>query len=238
MKLFKFISSSGIISRRKAQESIQLAMVTVNNVVIMDPFADIDSLKDVIRLDDQKIILNSNNTTVVLYKPKGFISSRSDEMGRKTIFDLIPRKPFLNHVGRLDKDTTGLILLTNDGDLSQFLTHPKNKIPKEYVAQTNEFINDKIIKKIEKGIFIGSGEKGKAKIISQEKIKNIVHVNMILRQGKKNEIRRIFKFSGLKLIALKRIKFGNITLNQLKEGQWRELTKKEKQYLDKITRKG
>ena len=159
-------------------------------------------------------------------------------MGRKTIFDLIPRKPFLNHVGRLDKDTTGLILLTNDGDLSQFLTHPKNKIPKEYVAQTNEFINDKIIKKIEKGIFIGSGEKGKAKIISQEKIKNTVHVNMILRQGKKNEIRRIFKFSGLKLIALKRIKFGNITLNQLKEGQWRELTKKEKQYLDRITRKG
>ena len=238
MKLFKFISSSGIISRRKAQESIQLAMVTVNNVVVMDPFADIDPLKDVIRLDNQKIILNSSTTTVVLYKPKGFISSRSDEMGRKTIFDLIPRKPFLNHVGRLDKDTTGLILLTNDGDLSQFLTHPKNKIPKEYVAQTNEFINDKIIKKIEKGIFIGSGEKGKAKIISQEKIKNTVHVNMILRQGKKNEIRRIFKFSGLKLIALKRIKFGNITLNQLKEGQWRELTKKEKQYLDRITRKG
>ena len=238
MKLFKFISSSGIVSRRKAQESIQLAMVTVNNVVVMDPFADIDPLKDVIRLDNQKIILNSSTTTVVLYKPKGFISSRSDEMGRKTIFDLIPRKPFLNHVGRLDKDTTGLILLTNDGDLSQFLTHPKNKIPKEYVAKTNEFINDKVIKKIERGIFIGSGEKGKAKIISQEKIKNTVHVNMILRQGKKNEIRRIFKFSGLKLIALKRIKFGNITLNQLKEGQWRELTKKEKQYLDRITRKG
>ena len=120
MKLFKFISSSGIISRRKAQESIQLAMVTVNNVVVMDPFAEIDPLKDTIRLDDQKIILNSSTSTIILYKPKGFISSRSDEMGRKTIFDLIPRKPFLNHVGRLDKDTTGIILLTNDGDLSQF----------------------------------------------------------------------------------------------------------------------
>lgn len=237
MKLFKFISSSGITSRRKAQASIQLAMVTVNNTVVMDPFSDIDPIKDVIRLDDQKIALNSNNTTIVLYKPKGFISSRSDEMGRKTIFHLIPRKPFLNHVGRLDKDTTGLILLTNDGDLSQFLTHPKNKIQKEYVAQTDELINEKNIKKIEKGIFIGSGEKGKAKIISQEKIKNTIHVNMILKQGKKNEIRRIFKFSGLKLISLKRIKFGNITLDQLKEGQWRELTKKEKQYLDKMTRK-
>ncbi|MGY8809050.1 MAG: pseudouridine synthase [Fidelibacterota bacterium] len=237
MKLFKFISSSGIVSRRKAQESIQLAMVTVNNTVIMNPFTEIDPMKDVVRLDDQKIISNTKTTTLVLYKPKGFISSRSDELGRKTIFNLIPRKPFLNHVGRLDKDTTGLILLTNDGDLSQFLTHPKNKISKEYVAHTNEIISDKIIKKIEKGIFIGSGEKGKAKIISQEKIKNIVHVNMILRQGKKNEIRRIFKFSGLNLIALKRIKFGNITLDQLKEGQSRELTKKEKQYLDKITRK-
>jgi pseudouridine synthase len=237
VKLFKFISSSGIVSRRKAQESIQLAMVTVNNTVVMDPFSDIDPLKDIVRLDDQKIISNTKTTTLVLYKPKGFISSRSDELGRKTIFNLIPRKPFLNHVGRLDKDTTGLILLTNDGDLSQFLTHPKNKIPKEYIAQTNEIISEKIIKKIEKGIFIGSGEKGKAKIISQEKIKNTVHVIMILRQGKKNEIRRIFKFSGLNLIALKRIKFGSITLNQLKEGQSRELTKKEKQYLDKITRK-
>ena len=237
MKLFKFISSSGIVSRRKAQESIELAMVTVNNTVVMDPFSEIDPVKDVVRLDDQKIISNTKTTTLVLYKPKGFISSRSDELGRKTIFNLIPRKPFLNHVGRLDKDTTGLILLTNDGDLSQFLTHPKNKIPKEYIAQTNEIISEKIIKKIEKGIFIGSGEKGKAKIISQEKIKNTVHVSMILRQGKKNEIRRIFKFSGLNLIALKRIKFGSITLNQLKEGQSRELTKKEKQYLDKITRK-
>lgn len=237
MKLFKFISSSGIISRRKAQESIQLAMVTVNNVLVMDPFAEIDPLKDTIRLDDQKIILNSNTSTIILYKPKGFISSRSDEMGRKTIFDLIPRKPFLNHVGRLDKDTTGIILLTNDGDLSQFLTHPKNKIPKEYIAKTDKLISEKIIKKIEKGIFIGSGERGRAKIISQEKIKNTIHVKMILKQGKKNEIRRIFKFSGLSLIALKREKFGNITLDQLKEGQWRELTKKEKQYLDKITRK-
>ena len=237
MKLFKFISSSGIISRRKAQESIQLAMVTVNNVLVMDPFAEIDPLKDTIRLDDQKIILNSSTSTIILYKPKGFISSRSDEMGRKTIFDLIPRKPFLNHVGRLDKDTTGIILLTNDGDLSQFLTHPKNKIPKEYIAKTDVLISEKIIKKIEKGIFIGSGERGRTKIISQEKIKNTIHVKMILKQGKKNEIRRIFKFSGLNLIALKREKFGNITLDQLKEGQWRELTKKEKQYLDKITRK-
>ena len=237
MKLFKFISSSGIISRRKAQESIQLAMVTVNNVVIMDPFVDIDPIKDIVRLDDQKIVLSSISMTLVLYKPKGFISSRSDEMGRKTIFDLIPRKPFLNHVGRLDKDTTGLILLTNNGDLSQFLTHPKNKIPKEYIAETNDIIDKKTIQKIERGIFIGSGEKGKAKIVSQEKIKKTIHVKMILRQGKKNEIRRIFKFSGLKLISLKRIKFGNITLDQLKEGQWRELTKKEKQYLKEITRK-
>ena len=234
MKLFKFISSSGIISRRKAQESIQSAMVTVNNVVIMDPFVDIDPIKDIVRLDDQKIVLSSITTTLALYKPKGFISSRSDEMGRKTIFNLIPRKPFLNHVGRLDKDTTGLILLTNDGDLSQFLTHPKNKIPKEYIAETNDIIDQKTIQKIKRGIFIGSGEKGKAKIVSQEKIKKTIHVKMILRQGKKNEIRRIFKFSNMKLLSLKRVKFGDIVLGDLKEGFWRELTKKEKEYFKKI----
>ena len=140
----------------------------------------------------------------------------------------------MNHVGRLDKNSTGAIFLTNDGNLSQFLMHPKNRIEKEYIAITDQFINEKNVKKILKGIFIGSNERGKAKIISQESIKGKIEVKMILKQGKKNEIRRIFKFLDLNLISLERIRIGEIRLSNLALGTWRPLTKKELNFLTKI----
>jgi len=237
VKLFKFVAASGILSRRKSQESIKSALITVNDILVLDPFVDINPEKDIVRFDQQIIKFNQEFFTIVLNKPKGFICSKNDELNRKTVFDLIPNKPPLNYVGRLDKDTTGIILFTNNGKLSEFLTHPRNKIPKEYIAETATRIKESDIKRIEKGIFIGSGDRGKAKIVSQKKVKDTFFINMILRQGKKNEIRRIFKFSDIKLISLKRIKFGEITLEKLKEGSWRELSEKEKKYLEKISRK-
>ena len=233
MKLFKVISSSGELSRRKSIDAIQEAMVTVNGNLVLDPFIDVKE-KDDIRLDNKKIKNNIELMTILLNKPQGYISTKSDEKGRKNIFDLIPKSLQLNHVGRLDKNTTGAILLTNDGNLSQFLMHPKNRIEKEYIAITDQFINEKNVKKILKGIFIGSNEKGKAKIISQESIKGKIEVKMILKQGKKNEIRRIFKFLDLNLISLERIRIGEIRLSNLALGTWRPLTKKELNFLTKI----
>ena len=187
MKLFKVISSSGELSRRKSIDAIKEGMVTVNGQLILDPFNDV-VVKDDIRLDNKKIKHNVDLTTILLNKPKGYLSTKSDEKGRKTIFELIPKNPPLNHVGRLDKNTTGAILLTNDGNLSQFLMHPKNRIEKEYIALTDQFISEKNFNKIRKGIFIGSNEKGRAKIVSQKMNKSHIEVNMILKQGKKNEI--------------------------------------------------
>tara|TARA_B100000700_G_scaffold67814_1_gene75010 strand:- start:283 stop:996 length:714 start_codon:yes stop_codon:yes gene_type:complete len=236
MKLFKFIADSGLLSRRRAQEEIKNAMVTVNDKLILDPFHDIN-IKDDVRYDQKKVKQRDRFTTILLHKPKGYISTKSDEKDRKTIFELIPSKYYLNHVGRLDKDTTGAILLTDDGQLSQFLMHPKNKIEKEYLAVSDKFLDKKTIDKIKRGIFIGSNQKGKAKIISQEKIKNRVEIKMILRQGKKNEIRRIFKFLDLKLFSLKRERIGEILLGDLPKGSWRELSKKEIKYLQRIRSK-
>ena len=236
MKLFKFIADSGLLSRRRAQEEIKNAMVTVNDKLILDPFHDIN-IKDDVRYDQKKVKQRDRFTTILLHKPKGYISTKSDEKDRKTIFELIPSKYYLNHVGRLDKDTTGAILLTDDGQLSQFLMHPKNKIEKEYLAVSDKFLDKKTIDKIKRGIFIGSNQKGKAKIISQEKIKNRVEIKMILRQGKKNEIRRIFKFLDLKLFSLKRERIGEILLEDLPIGSWRELSKKEIKYLQRIRSK-
>ena len=142
MKLFKFVAASGVLSRRKSQESIKSALMTVNDVVILEPFFEINPKKDIVRFDDQIIKFNQELSTIVLNKPKGFVCSKNDELNRKTVFDLIPRKPSLNYVGRLDKDTTGLILFTNNGKLSDFLTHPRYKITKEYLAETATRIKD------------------------------------------------------------------------------------------------
>jgi pseudouridine synthase len=236
MKLFKAISFSGVLSRRKSMDAVKEAMVTVNGKLILDPSFEIQAIDD-IRLDNQKIKLNSNLTTILLNKPKGYLSTKSDEKNRKTIFELIPNKPPLNHIGRLDMDTTGAILLTNDGNLAQFLMHPKNKIEKEYVATSDQYINDKTINKVRKGIFIGSGQKGKAKIVSQEKMKGKVEIRLILKQGKKNEIRRIFKFLDLNLFSLKRLRIGEINLGSLPVGSWRLLSKKELKYLSNLQSK-
>jgi 23S rRNA pseudouridine2605 synthase len=236
MKLFKAISSSGVLSRRKSMDAVKEAMVTVNGKLILDPSFEIQANDD-IRLDNQKINLNSDLTTILLNKPKGYLSTKSDEKNRKTIFELIPNKPPLNHIGRLDMDTTGAILLTNDGNLAQFLMHPKNKIEKEYVATSDQYINDKTINKVRKGIFIGSGQKGKAKIVSQEKMKGKVEIRLILKQGKKNEIRRIFKFLDLNLFSLKRLRIGEINLGSLPVGSWRLLSKKELKYLSNLQSK-
>lgn len=236
MKLFKAISSSGVLSRRKSMDAVKEAMVTVNGKLILDPSFEIQANDD-IRLDNQKIKLNSDLTTILLNKPKGYLSTKSDEKNRKTIFELIPNKPPLNHIGRLDMDTNGAILLTNDGNLAQFLMHPKNKIEKEYVATSDQYINDKTINKVRKGIFIGSGQKGKAKIVSQEKMKGKVEIRLILKQGKKNEIRRIFKFLDLNLFSLKRLRIGEINLGSLPVGSWRLLSKKELKYLSNLQSK-
>ena len=233
MKLFRVISSSGELSRRKSINAIQEAMVTVNGKLILDPFIDTKP-EDDIRLDNKKIKYKVDLTTILLNKPSGYISTKSDEKGRKTIFELVPKNPPLNHVGRLDKNTTGAILLTNDGNLSQFLMHPKNKIEKEYIATTDKYFSEKNIKRLQKGIFIGSNQKGRAKIVSQELKKGHVEVVMILRQGKKNEIRRIFKFLDLNLLSLKRVRIGEIKLSNLAEGSWRNLSKKEMNFLAKI----
>ena len=236
MKLFKAISSSGVLSRRKSMDAVKEAMVTVNGKLILDPSFEIQANDD-IRLDNQKIKLNSDLTTILLNKPKGYLSTKSDEKNRKTIFELIPNKPPLNHIGRLDMDTTGAILLTNDGNLAQYLMHPKNKIEKEYVATSDQYINDKTINKVRKGIFIGSGQKGKAKIVSQEKMNGKVEIRLILKQGKKNEIRRIFKFLDLNLFSLKRLRIGEINLGSLPVGSWRLLSKKELKYLSNLQSK-
>ena len=230
MRLNKFLSQSGIASRRKSDELIKMATTEVNGVICFDPAYDVKK-SDVVKYDGKKISIIEKKIVIMLHKPKNIISTVSDTHDRKTVMDLIPRNIHLNPVGRLDKDTTGLLLLTNDGELHQYLTHPKNEIPKDYEVIIEGKLDKVQIKKIKKGIYIGHKEYGRAKVLNQETKKGRSRVVLQLRQGKKREVRRIFYRMGLKLLTLKRIKFSNLSLGNLKIGEFVKLNKQQIQLL-------
>jgi len=173
----------------------------------------------------------------MLNKPKNVITTVKDTHNRRTVMEYVPSNVRVVPVGRLDKDTTGLLLLTNDGDLLQFLSHPKNRIPREYVAEITGIMTPIQIAKLKKGIYIGDGEYGRAEIVSQKKNKGRSDVILRLRQGKKREIRRMYYHLGIKLHQLKRIKFGPITMKNIKIGEFRALTEEELSDLDKLMKK-
>ena len=225
MRLNKFLARSGVASRRKADELIKMATTTVNGEVILDPAFDID-LNDTIRYDG-KLLRIDHITTILMNKPKGVITSVGDPKGRKTVIDYISNKQRIVPVGRLDKNSTGLLILTNDGDLHYYLTHPRNQIVRVYDVELESLINSKQIKRISKGIDIGYGEIGKVKVLKQKVVKGRNQARLSLRQGKNREIRRIFNKLKIKLFKLHRISFGEFQIGGLKEGQIRVLNHKE-----------
>ena len=226
MRLNKFLAQSGVASRRKSDELIQMATTEVNGKICQDPAYSVKD-SDVIKYDGQQISPILEKVVIMLHKPKKVITTVKDTHGRKTVLDLVPSKYRLTPIGRLDQDTTGLLLLTNDGDLHQKLSHPRNQIPKDYEAVIEGKITSSQKQKLAKGIYIGDKEYGKAEIISQETKKSRSTIILRLRQGKKREIRRIMYRFKLKLLTLKRIRFAGLSLGDLPENQYRTLTDKE-----------
>ena len=226
MRLNKFLAQSGVASRRKSDELIQMATTEVNGKICQDPAYSVKD-SDVIKYDGQQISPILEKVVIMLHKPKKVITTVKDTHGRKTVLELVPSKYRLTPVGRLDQDTTGLLLLTNDGNLHQKLSHPRNQIPKDYEAVIEGKITSSQKQKLARGIYIGDKEYGKAEIISQETKKSRSTIILRLRQGKKREIRRIMYRFKLKLLTLKRIRFAGLSLGNLPENQYRTLTDKE-----------
>jgi len=232
MRLNKFLAQTGVASRRKADELIQMATTEVNGKICLDPAYDVKDT-DVIKYDGQKVKPVQEKIVIMLHKPKKVITTVKDTHGRKTVLDIVPSKYRLTPVGRLDQDTTGLLLLTNDGDLHQYLTHPKNRIPKDYEAVIEGRMTASQIQKLIRGIYIGDKEYGKAEIVSQDTKKGRSVVILRLHQGKKREIRRIIHRLKLKLLSLKRIRFAGLELGDLPEHHYRTLNEKEVKLLHK-----
>jgi len=227
-RLQKAIANSGYTSRRKAEELISKGHVTVNGEVITTLGFKVNS-NDIICIDGNTISKNTIKEYYLLNKPREVICSVSDDKGRKTVIDLIPTKTRIYPVGRLDYDTTGLIILTNDGELANILMHPKHRIYKTYIAKINGILNEEDFKKLRKGVLIDDRKLiiDNVKVRKTDKIKNTSLVEVTIHEGRNHIIRKLFEKLGYDVMKLTRNKFAFLTDDGLSSGEYRELTSRE-----------
>jgi len=228
MRINKFIASNSSFSRRKADELIKNKRVALNGKTVEILGVDIDPEKDIIKIDDKEISpKKTEKIYIALNKPSGFICTRAENLNRKTIMELVPPRMNLKPVGRLDRDTEGLILLTNDGEFIYKFTHPKYELEKEYFA---ELIGELTVNKkstLENGVIIEGKKTAKAKISIINIEKNITTLKIIIHEGRKRQIRKMFDSVGCPVKYLQRVRIGHIILGNLKKGSFRNLTKTE-----------
>ncbi len=222
MRLNRFLAAAGIGSRRQCDELIAAGRVTINGQVCLN-FSAQPSERDHVKVNG-KLVHLERAMTIVLHKPAGFVSTRSDPHTRDTIFDVLPPKfPRLFNIGRLDAQSEGLLLLTNDGNLAQQLTHPRFKIEKEYEVALDRPWDRALAQKLLRGIFLDGQRAQITRLVSIGQAK----VRVVLRQGINQQIRRMFYAVGYEVKRLVRVRIGNLRLGDLPRGHWRALSKSE-----------
>ncbi|MCL4229671.1 rRNA pseudouridine synthase [Candidatus Dependentiae bacterium] len=227
MILNKFLAQAGICSRRKAVELIKSGKVTVNHFPILEPGYMVRET-DVVRYN-KRVVKPEEKIYILLNKPTGYISTVSDEHDRNTVFELIEkaqRGHRLYPIGRLDRDTTGLLILTNDGDLAQQLAHPRYNVQKVYQVMLDQALRNEDMQKISAGLKLEDGKITVDHIVYIPK-KPHTHIRVTLHSGKNRIVRRIFEHLGYQVIALDRIKYAGLTIRNLPRGGWRKLTEQE-----------
>lgn len=223
MRIARYLAQAGITSRRKAEVLVKKGLVKVNGVTIRGLFFQVDPKNDKVFLSGKLVTINKNRIYVILYKPRGYLTASSDKYRRPLVKNLLKDiKQRLFPVGRLDFDSEGLLIMTNDGELTYRLTHPKYGVEKEYIVWLDNFPGEEL-ESLLQGINVGE-DFLKAEEVERLKDKKI---RIILREGKKREIRRMLGELGYKVKRLKRIREGPIHLGRLKPGQYRLLSKKE-----------
>jgi len=228
LRINKYLADSGVASRRKAEELILQGRVSVNNQLIIDLSFKVNPDKDEVQIDGERVRVKKN-VYYLLNKPKGVVSTTSDEKNRKTVIELINTREKIYPVGRLDYNTTGVLLLTNDGDFSNLLTHPKNKVPKIYEVKLNRPLEDADRKKLLTGIFIDrkKGKFGKINF-ANPKMRKSVEVECV--EGRNRFVKVMFETLGYNVKSLNRSSFANVKVN-MPVGNYRELKKEEVQKL-------
>jgi 23S rRNA pseudouridine2605 synthase len=226
IRLQKFLADAGVASRRKCEEMIASGIVKVNGIVVTEPGTKVDGSKD-ISLNDIPVRSGTKKVYILLNKPVGYISSAKDQFSRKTVVDLVDIKERVYPVGRLDYDTSGLIILTNDGEFANILMHPRHEIDKTYRAVIKGMLNEKQIEMLRCGLDIGGYITAPAgvRIIKAEDRESIIEIT--IHEGKNRQVRRMFEAAGHVVLRLKRVAIGQVTIGGLEEGKWRNLSKRE-----------
>ncbi len=227
IRLQKFISECGVASRRKAEELIVAGKVKVNGkpASIGDK---VDPKRDTVVVMGKKVVKSKKNTYIMLHKPRGFITTLSDEMGRKCVAQLVEDVGTRVYpVGRLDRDSEGLLLLTDDGEFANALTHPTHHVPKTYRVTVRPSISDEQITKLTTGIEIDGRMTMPSEVRVIEKKEGRVVLEIIIYEGRNRQIRKMCDALGLEVARLKRTQIGSVKLGMLKQGDWRNLTDEE-----------
>lgn len=235
-RLQKVIANSGYCSRRKAEDEILKGNVSVNGEIIKEMGYKVNP-NDVIIVNGVKLD-KSEKVYVLLNKPRGVITSVSDDKERKTVVDLVQIDTRIYPVGRLDYDTTGALLLTNDGELTNLLTHPKNHIPKVYMAKVEGIITGKEIHELEKGVVIDGKRTmpAKVKLRKLDKDKKVSMVELTIFEGRNHQVKKMFLKIGFPVIKLKREKIAFLNVKNLNSGEYRYLNPKEVKQLYSLTK--
>lgn len=233
-RLQKVLAAAGIDSRRKCEELILSGEVRVNRKVVDTLPAFVDPDKDVITVSGRAIRV-ARKVYFLLNKPKGVICTNSDPQGRKKAIDLIHTNERIFCVGRLDADTTGLIILTNDSELTNRLTHPRYEIAKTYVVRIKGEIAGEQVEKLKKGVWLAEGKTGRAAVKILKLRHNESSIEITIRQGLNRQVRRMLAKIGLPVKSLTRTQLGKLTIRGLGVGKSRTLTRAEVEYLKKAT---
>lgn len=232
-RLQKYMAKCGVASRRKCEEIILSGRVKVNGNIITELGFKVNE-NDVVEVDSNVIKVEENKVYIILNKPTGYITSNSDEKDRKTILDIVNVKERIYPIGRLDYDSSGLLLLTNDGDIYNKIIHPKKEIEKRYIATVKGTFSKEELEKFRSGVDIGGyiTAPAKIKVIKESKSNSVVEIT--IHEGKNRQVRKMCSAFNHEVLNLKRIAIGKLSLDNLKEGQWRNLNEKEVSYLKSL----
>ena len=223
MRLNKFLSTAGIASRRKADELIKDGKVSVNGKIVFELGIDVSPKKDVVTFDGKVLSLPSSFVYYKFNKPKGYVCSASDEKGRKTIFDIIDVPERVFYIGRLDYDTEGLLLLTNDGEFANKISHPSFHIEKEYRVTVEGEVVESELAVLRKGVVIDGERMPSAKVKWLGYEKGFTKLSVVIDEGQNRQVRRMFEAIGKSIKLLKRVRIGRVSLGGLKRGELKEL---------------
>ncbi|MBV8896971.1 MAG: rRNA pseudouridine synthase [Acidobacteriaceae bacterium] len=234
--LDRVLSKAGLGSRSEARNWIGTARVRVNGVLIQTPDHWVDLDSDSVTLDGKPIV-QAERRYVLLYKPKGYLTTYRDPQGRPTVYDLIPGiDEFVGTVGRLDLDTTGLLLLTNDNQLAEALTNPDHKVPKTYHVKASTRLTDAQLDQLAKGVELADGMTKPSTVRRIRDSEKYSFIELTISEGRNRQVRRMLEAVGSRVLKLVRTNLGTLTLEGLQIGEWRSLTPKEVASLKKAAR--